>query len=100
MSSVVRPSVLCRPFRRVRRRRVRRRRRRRLKSRPILGHAENQKTKKPHFRKRLLDVRYLLRCFFFSLSLSHLAPRTVSLPSFLEGLLSFLGLPRVTRIEG
>ena len=43
---------------------------------------------------------YLPCCYFFlSLSLSHLAPRTVSLPSFLEGLCFFLGLLRVTRIE-
>ena len=47
------------------------------------------------FRKRLFDVPSALLFFFLSLSLSHLSPRTVSLPSFLEGLSFFLGLPRV-----
>ena len=54
------------------------------------------------FPSSVVRSMYLLRCFFssLSLSLSHLAPRTVSLPSFLEGLSFFLGVPRVTCIEG
>ena len=44
-----------------------------------------------HFTSSVVRSMYLPRCYFFfslSLSLSHLAPRTVSLPSFLAGLLS------------
>jgi len=53
-----------------------------------------------HFLRCSSDVPSVLLLFVSSLSLSHLAPRTVSLPSFLEGLCFFLGLPRVTCTEG
>ena len=57
-----------------------------------------------HFTSSVVRSMYLLRVVIFplslSLSLSHLAPRTVSLPSFFEGLCFFLGLLRVTRVEG
>ena len=44
------------------------------------------------FRKRLfLHCTFCVVIFFLSLSLSHLSPRTVSLPSFFEGLCFFLG---------
>ena len=44
-----------------------------------------------HFTSSVVRSMYLLRVVIFplSLSLSHLAPRTVSLPSFLEGLVFF-----------
>ena len=45
-----------------------------------------------HFLRCSFDVPSPCCYFFLSLSLSHLAPRTVSLPSFFEGLSFFLGL--------